>query len=118
MTEVLDTLPVSHPGLEELLASYQDFAEAIVSRQGADGMWHQLLDRPDSCEETSATAMFIYALSRGVQEDWLGDPCCDAIEDACAGLSRMISLSGNNDMLSGPKRGAVSWSIVTLDHPA
>ncbi len=94
MTEVLDTVPEGSPGRGELLASYQDFVQAIVAHQGLGGMWHQLLDRPDSYEETSCTAMFIYALARGVQRGWLSDDYADAIERGHAGLSRMISLTG------------------------
>jgi unsaturated rhamnogalacturonyl hydrolase len=41
--------------------------------QGHAGLWHQLLDRPHSYEETSASAMFVYALARGINEGWL-DP--------------------------------------------
>ncbi len=95
MAEVLDTIPENYAGREELLASYQDFARAIVAHQGADGMWHQLLDRPESYEETSCTGMFVHALARGVQEGWLTEDYGRAVERGQAGLSRMISLKGD-----------------------
>lgn len=94
MTEVLDTIPQSYPGRDALLSLYQDFAEAIASHQGASGMWHQLLNRPDSYEETSCTAMFMYSLARGVQRGWLSDEYVDVVEGGFQGLSRMISLGG------------------------
>jgi rhamnogalacturonyl hydrolase YesR len=97
MTEVLDTLPAQYAGRAELLALYQDFARAIAAHQGVGGMWHQLLDRPDSYEETSCTALFIYALTRGVQRGWLDREYVDVIERGYAGLSRMISLVGGID---------------------
>ncbi len=100
MTEVLDTIPSGYPGRDDLLALYQGFVEAIVAHQGLGGMWHQLLNRPDSYEETSATAMFIYALSQGVQRGWLDQPYRDTIHRGHAGLSRLISLSGNIDNIS------------------
>ena len=34
-------------------------------------MWHQLLNRKDSYEETSCTALFTLALARGVRKGWL-----------------------------------------------
>jgi rhamnogalacturonyl hydrolase YesR len=37
------------------------------------GFWHQLLNRNDSYLETSATAMFTYAIAHGVNRGWL-DP--------------------------------------------
>ena len=100
MTEVLGTIPSGYPGRDALLALYQDFAEALVAHQGVSGMWHQLLNRPDSYEETSATAMFMYALSQGVQRGWLDQRYRDAIYRAHAGLSRQISLAGNIDNIS------------------
>ena len=46
----------------DALARYQD---------PATGLWHQLLDKPDSYLETSASAMFVYAIARGVSQGWL-----------------------------------------------
>jgi len=100
MTETLDTIPQAYPGRAALLTQYQDFAGAIVAHQGRWGMWHQLLDRPDSYEETSCTALFIYALATGIQRGWLPQPYRTAIDKAHIGLSRMISLSGNIDNIS------------------
>jgi rhamnogalacturonyl hydrolase YesR len=97
MTEVLDAIPKSYSGRAELLNLYQDFTQAIVDHQGAGGMWHQLLDRSDSYEETSCTGMFMYALARGVQRGWLDETDLDVIERGHAGLSRMISLGGAID---------------------
>ena len=34
-------------------------------------MWHQLLDKTDSYLETSASAMFTFAIARGVNRGWL-----------------------------------------------
>ncbi len=98
--EVLDTIPSGYPGRDDLLALYQGFVEAIVAHQGLGGMWHQLLNRPDSYEETSATAMFIYALSQGVQRGWLDPQYREAIHRGYDGLSRMISLAGNINNIS------------------
>ena len=97
MTEVLDTIPVEYAGRDLLLAAYQDFARAIVAHQGTGGMWHQLLDHPESYEETSCTGMFIYALARGVRRGWLDQGYISAVERGHAGLSRMISLTGGID---------------------
>jgi rhamnogalacturonyl hydrolase YesR len=95
--EVLDAIPANYPRRDELLELYQDFAQAIVEHQGIGGMWHQLLDRLDSYEETSCTGMFMYALACGVQRGWLDEAYVDAIERGHVGLSRMISLNGGID---------------------
>lgn len=43
----------------------------IIAYQDAQGMWHQLLDKPDSYPETSCTAMFVAAIAHGVNKGWL-----------------------------------------------
>jgi unsaturated rhamnogalacturonyl hydrolase len=97
MVEVLDAIPAGYAGRDELLVAYQDFARAIADHQGIGGMWHQLLDHPESYEETSCTGMFIYALARGVERGWLDASSVDVVETGHAGLSRMISLGGDID---------------------
>jgi unsaturated rhamnogalacturonyl hydrolase len=45
--------------------------EAVLRLQDASGLWHTVLDRPDSYLETSCAAMFALAILRGVQGGWL-----------------------------------------------
>lgn len=71
MSQLLDYLPENHPGRKEILDIYRKHAAGLAELQGIDGFWHQLLDRPETYEETSATAIFAYALAHGVNEGWL-----------------------------------------------
>ena len=71
MSQLLDHLPESHPRRAEILKKFQEHAEGLADLQGIDGFWHQLLDRPETYNETSATAIFAYALAHGVNEGWL-----------------------------------------------
>ena len=73
MCEVLDALPKDHPDRAWLLDLYRKHVAGIVACQGTDGFWHQLLDRPDTYEETSATAIFAYCLAHGINEGWIND---------------------------------------------
>ncbi|MEO6569359.1 MAG: glycoside hydrolase family 88 protein [Opitutaceae bacterium] len=77
MAELLDVLPENHPGRAKVLEIYRAHIRGLAERQGRDGRWHQLLDRPDSYLETSATAMFAFAIARGVNRGWL-DPLAHA----------------------------------------
>jgi rhamnogalacturonyl hydrolase YesR len=56
-----------------VLAQYRAHARGLAARQGGTGLWHQLLDGSDSYLETSASAMYTYAIARGVNKGWL-DP--------------------------------------------
>jgi unsaturated rhamnogalacturonyl hydrolase len=73
MAELLSVLPETHPGRPAVLAQYRAHAAGLAAVQGRNGLWHQLLDRHDSYLETSASAMYVYALARGINRGWL-DP--------------------------------------------
>lgn len=71
MSQLLDFLPENHPKRAEILDMFRKHAAGLANLQGIDGFWHQLLDRPETYEETSATAIFAYALAHGINEGWL-----------------------------------------------
>jgi len=73
MVELLSVLPEDHPGRPAVLAQYRAHVRGLAAAQGGDGLWHQLLNRNDSYLETSASAMFVYAIARGINRGWL-DP--------------------------------------------
>ncbi len=71
MTEILRELPVTHPNYARVMAGYKTMMAALLKYQGADGLWHQLIDQPDAWSETSGTGMFAFALVTGVKRGWL-----------------------------------------------
>lgn len=73
LSELLEALPSGHPQRQELELSFQEFASGLLGLQGENGLWHQVLTDPTSYEETSCTAMFIYAFCRGVRLGLLKD---------------------------------------------
>jgi unsaturated rhamnogalacturonyl hydrolase len=71
--ELLDVLPVNHPGRAFVIEQLKAHAKGLASYQSGSGFWHQLLDRPDSYLETSATAIYAYCIARACNKGWL-DP--------------------------------------------
>gem|GEM_PF-245739 len=71
LTEILLVLPENHEHHSALLNAYRKMMGAILTFQGEDGMWHQLLDDPESFPESSCTGMFLYALASGLDKGWL-----------------------------------------------
>lgn len=71
LVEVLDALPETYKGRDEILKLYQDHVRGLAALQSGDGFWHQLLDRNDSYYETSATAIFTYCIARGINNGWV-----------------------------------------------
>jgi unsaturated rhamnogalacturonyl hydrolase len=68
---LLDRLPKEYPERDTLLSIFKQHVAGIVKYQSSDGLWHQLLDKPDSYLETSCSAMFTYAIARGVDAGYL-----------------------------------------------
>lgn len=73
MAELLDVLPEDHQDRSRILALFRDHSAGLMAAQGHAGLWHQLLDRRESYEETSASAMFVFGMARGINRGWL-DP--------------------------------------------
>lgn len=73
MSELLRSLPQNHPDRGHILNAYQRMMKALVSFQGQDGIWRQLIDHPESFEETSGSGMFTFALITGVKNGWLDE---------------------------------------------
>ena len=71
--EMLEFLPANHPGRPEVLAQLKNHLKGLMSYQDGTGFWHQLLDKNDSYLETSATAIYTYAIAKSVNMGWL-DP--------------------------------------------
>ena len=69
--ELLDVLPNDHPGRPAVLKLLRAHARGLADRQAGSGFWHQLLDRPDSYLETSATAIYCYAIAHAINQGWL-----------------------------------------------
>lgn len=71
MCEVLDVLPENHPQRDAILDLLRQHIEGLVALQGKDGFWHQLLDRNDSYEESSCTAIYTYCIAHAINQGWI-----------------------------------------------
>jgi len=71
MSELLRSLPEDNPDRPRILRGYRTMMASLLGYQDADGMWHQLIDKPDSWPETSCSGMFTFALITGVKSGWL-----------------------------------------------
>jgi unsaturated rhamnogalacturonyl hydrolase len=69
--ELLSVLPENHPERARVLDIFRRAVQGVGAVQSGTGMWRQLLDKTDSYLETSATAMFTFAIARGVNRGWL-----------------------------------------------
>jgi rhamnogalacturonyl hydrolase YesR len=73
MAELLRILPKDNPDHKRILDGYHKMMGALLKYQEPDGMWRQIIDDPEAWKETSATAMFTYAMITGVKNGWLNE---------------------------------------------
>ncbi len=71
MAEMLTSLPEDHPQRAEIIAAYRKMMGELLKDQNPDGTWRQLIDHPESWEESSSTGMFTFAMIEGVRHGWL-----------------------------------------------
>lgn len=93
-SEALLLLPRTHRRYAEIAALFTQHLTALRQFQDSSGLWHQVLDRPDSFEETSCTAMFLIGMIRGRQLGLLGPEFESSIASAWRGVSSRITDDG------------------------
>ena len=71
MAELLEVLPEDHPRRAEVLDQFRAHLRGLAACQADGGLWHQLLDRPDSYLETSASAMYVFSMARAINRGWV-----------------------------------------------
>lgn len=71
ITELLSLLPEDHKDRAAIMELYRKHVQGLAALQSGKGFWHQLLDKSDTYLETSATAIFTYSITRGINEGWL-----------------------------------------------
>ena len=98
ITDLLTFIPQDHPKRKEVLNDYRSFIKGIVLRQGKEGLWYQILDKPDSYQETSCSGMFTYCILKGINEGWLDDSYFPAAKKGWYGL---LSVVNENNELTG-----------------
>ena len=93
-SEILELLPTSHPLRQQIVKIYRDHLKAVMTFQAPSGLWHQVLDLPDSFEETSCTAMFMIGIVRGIRMGVLDESYVPHLKKAWSGLQTRISGDG------------------------
>ena len=93
-TELLNNLPANHPEKKTLIKLLLQQITGVSRWQDKSGLWHQVLDKPDSYFETSCTAMFVYSIARAVNEGWIDKSYFSIAENGWKGLLTKIQPDG------------------------
>lgn len=88
--DVLDFLPPDHAARPEIIAELKKVCDGVVKWQDANsGLWWQVLDqgpRPGNYLEATASAMFVYAMAKGVNKGHLARDYVSAILKGYQGI--------------------------------
>jgi len=117
LAELISVLPPEHNNYTSIVEAYCRMMETLVFYQQPNGMWRQLIDAEGAWEESSATAMFGYAIHIGVSKGILkGKRFTKAYQQAWKALAEHLTDEGN---LSGICAGTGQSKEVQyyLDRP-
>lgn len=109
LVDVLQYLPSSHGDRAALTGIFADVAAGLKATQDpVTGLWHQVIDQgslTDNWLETSASALFVYALKRGIKQGLIGSEY-DAIANAgWEGVKAQVVISANAVTVKGAVGG-------------
>jgi len=94
LVETLSAMPENDPLRPQLLDILRKQIDGLKKVQAPDGMWRQVLDKPESWEESSCTAMFAYGIARAVNRGWIDPANLDVARHAFAGLAKNVTPDG------------------------
>jgi unsaturated rhamnogalacturonyl hydrolase len=94
LVETLSALPENDSLRAPLLAILRKQIDGLKKLQAPDGLWRQVLDKPELWEETSCTAMFAYGIARAVNRGWIDGSNMVIARRAFAGVAKNVTAEG------------------------
>ncbi|MBQ4288327.1 MAG: glycoside hydrolase family 88 protein [Bacteroidales bacterium] len=73
MADLLGLLPEGDENRAAIMKGYLKMMEGLRKNINKDGIWNQVIDEKDFWSESSGSAMFTYAMIRGVKNGWLDE---------------------------------------------
>jgi rhamnogalacturonyl hydrolase YesR len=93
--EALSAMPENDPLRPQLLDILRRQVEGLKKVQAPDGMWRQILDKPELWDETSCTAMFTYGIARAVNRGWIDPSNMAVARNAFAAIAQHVNADGS-----------------------
>lgn len=95
LVDTLVLLPDSHPACAELRQRAASLVDALAKAQHESGLWHTVIDDPETYLESTLAAMSAYALRKAFAHDVLDRGRYDAVERrARAAMHAQIASDG------------------------
>jgi unsaturated rhamnogalacturonyl hydrolase len=94
VVELIEILDLQGAVKQHLLDTLKTQVKKLAELQSQEGLWHTLLDEPDSYLETSATAGFAYGILKAVRLGYLNSQYGAVGQRAAAGVLNRIDSDG------------------------
>jgi unsaturated rhamnogalacturonyl hydrolase len=94
LVDTIEVMDPDDPRRARLARILRDQIEGLLPLQTESGMWRTVLDREDSYEETSATAMITYGIAKAWELGVVGDEVLPPLDAAWAALEDQVSPEG------------------------
>jgi rhamnogalacturonyl hydrolase YesR len=94
LVETISAMDEKNPLRAKLIEILKNQIEGLKKVQSPDGMWRQVLDRPELWEETSCTAMFAYGIARAANRGWIDASNLAVARRAFVGIAKNVAADG------------------------
>ncbi len=95
MSEALSEIPSDHKDYKKIKNVFVNRLLTLLKYQSKDGLWHQIIDQPDSYLETSGSAMFGLALAKAINHKWISRQYIPQLIKTWNAISAHISEEGS-----------------------
>ncbi len=103
LVDVLENFPKDHPKQKELVGYLNQLAEALTKQQHESGLWYQVTNmgtKEGNYLEASGSAMFAYALAKGVNKGYLPEKYKEVATKAFNGIVRdLIKVTDSGEVI-------------------
>jgi unsaturated rhamnogalacturonyl hydrolase len=99
LAEILPLLQ-GHENYQELYEIFLELSRALASVQTPSGLWRTILDDTDAYEESSASAMYLFALLRAKNRGLISNEFDTTIAQAKSGLASCVDFEGRFTQVS------------------
>ncbi|GGO90975.1 glycoside hydrolase family 88/105 protein [Wenjunlia tyrosinilytica] len=97
--DILEVLPAGHPRRPQLIGFVRHLAKGYARHQSSSGRWYQVVDKGSDSrnwQETSASAMYTFMVSRAVQRGYVDAATYQGVADrGYAGVLGKVSLGSD-----------------------
>lgn len=105
LADVVAELPSGHPDASDLVDALTALVAALEPLQDRSGMWHNILDNPNSWIETSGTALIVYGVEKAIAAGSLDDRFAAMAARGRQALVGAVDLNGHVTGVAGVPGG-------------